>query len=82
MIENKEFCNTTGKVCYSQKEAGIILNDFKRFRNRNKRKSIPQRYYKCQFCGYWHLTHFRNLKTCKVTLRRCGHRGHKEILFD
>ena len=79
---NHKMCPVTGKVSYSQKEAGCVINDVKKFKNHNRGKNITQRCYKCQFCGYWHLTHFRNLRTCKRTLGRCGPRGHKEIPED
>lgn len=56
-----ERCSRTGKVCYTERDAGEMLN-----RTRDKRyikrkhlnsKNAPRRKYRCEFCGWWHLTH-------------------------
>ena len=54
------YCKYSGKKCYTQKEAGDIIRDFKRH-DRNKRfmEHIPQRAYFCKECKAFHLTHFR-----------------------
>ena len=49
------------KVCYSQKQAGQIVNSLKHRRKNNTRKSfwrkkIPVRYYYCKECKSYHLT--------------------------
>lgn len=50
----KRFCETTGKICYSRREAGNILN----YTKRNKfGRNIPKRSFFCEECGTWHLTH-------------------------
>ena len=76
-----EYCSETGKKCYSQKVANDIIRKVKKARNSHRPKSIPKRSYKCQFCGYYHLTHYSGLHTCKNTLRRYGPKGFKEYYF-
>ena len=65
----KRFCETTGKICYSRREAGNILN----YTKRNKfGRNIPKRCFFCEDCGTWHLTHltrFGERKT-KKKIRR------------
>lgn len=62
-------CNVSGKVCYSEKEAGSVINSCKKhyYSSRQKthkktfsKKSIPQRKYYCKDCNYFHLTHIKN----------------------
>lgn len=71
----KEICSQTGKICYTQKAASEAINKVKRAKRCKKPKVIPQRSYHCKFCGMWHLTHFRRLETCKVSLHKYGYRG-------
>lgn len=78
----REYCETTHKICYSQKEANNIIASAKRWRRCKKPKQIPQRSYYCENCGYYHLTHFRNLHTCKATLRRYGAKGYKGVDYE
>ena len=47
-------CESTGKICYSKKEAGIALNVARHHGNRAKK--IPKRMYLCKECGHYHLT--------------------------
>lgn len=48
----EEVCESTGKVCYSKREAGIA-----RARCRHsKRDRVPRRIYFCKECGWYHLT--------------------------
>lgn len=77
-MEEREYCEVTGKVCYSEKSANSIVNAARRSRRRQKTQFIPQRSYRCQFCGAYHLTHYRKEKTSKATLRKYGFRGFKE----
>ena len=58
MLEQK-ICPATGKVCYSQKEAGNVIRRLKRHRVGHKNKTIPMRHYYCQECGTYHLTHWK-----------------------
>ena len=66
MKENseKEHCPYTGKICYSQRGASNAISFFKHHRNKRsrfkKQKNIPVRYYYCEKCGCYHLTHYRN----------------------
>lgn len=76
--EEREVCSISGKICYSKREAGCIINDIKRFKNA-RTKNVPKRFYKCKFCGNWHLTHFKRFETCKRTLQKYGPRGLKEF---
>ncbi|MBO7715755.1 MAG: hypothetical protein J6S85_19490 [Methanobrevibacter sp.] len=69
----REYCPTTGKVCYtSSREAHETITRLKKSRRTKKGKYIPKRVFKCQFCGYFHLTHYNSNQTCKSTLRRYG----------
>lgn len=61
-------CSATGKVCYSEREAGSIINDCKRHyhtahmishKKNSCRNSIPKRKYYCKECGCFHLTHIK-----------------------
>ena len=47
--EAQEVINTAHKHKYSK---GKRIN--------KKKAKIPQRSYKCEFCGYWHLTSSKN----------------------
>lgn len=53
-------CESTGKICYSKKEAGIALNRAKKHYHSddesNASKKIPKRKYYCEKCGHYHLT--------------------------
>lgn len=53
-------CKECGKICYTKREAGSIINSLKRHRNSTRlgrNKEFPRRKYFCTFCGYYHLTH-------------------------
>lgn len=50
----KIICNYTGKQCYTQKAAGIVLRGAKNHKQRGS--VIPRRSYFCKECGYYHLT--------------------------
>lgn len=60
-------CEYTGKICYTQREAGAVINNCrKHFYVGNHRwikskysnsKYIPRRKYFCKECGYFHVTH-------------------------
>ena len=51
-------CEKTGKICYSEKEAGRAINHSKkhRYRKSHYKKKIVKRKYRCEFCNTWHLT--------------------------
>jgi len=80
-MTNKPHCSVTNKICFSQKEASDTIRRIKKARNSHRPKNIPQRSYRCQYCGSWHLTHYRNYETCKATLRKNGLRG-SERFYD
>lgn len=51
-------CKDSGKVCLTVREAGEIINSFKRHHNNKTRNgNRPCRKYWCKCCGYYHLTH-------------------------
>lgn len=52
---NQIYC-TCGKAIYSQKEAYIKLNHFKRWKNVNSKAKHPIRVYRCELCNEWHIT--------------------------
>ena len=61
-MTTRYICEQSGKVCYSQKDAGDLIRHFKNTRRRKRSdtgKHIPQRSYKCEFCGAYHLTHYK-----------------------
>lgn len=53
MLE-RNYCRFTGKVCYSQKEAGNVVRRLKRHRIGITNKTIPMRTYYCKACGTYH----------------------------
>ena len=56
--EQNLICEETQKVCMTVREAGMVLNLFKRHHHmRAKKDKIPKRKYLCKYCGYYHLTH-------------------------
>lgn len=46
-----------GKICYSRKEAGTIVNLYTRRHHRTHAKKVPCRVYLCSQCGTYHTTH-------------------------
>ncbi|MBR6081219.1 MAG: hypothetical protein IKP60_13840 [Treponema sp.] len=57
MEKEKERCAQTGKICYTRAECGCLINDARN--HAAFRKQMPKRAYRCQFCGTWHLTHYK-----------------------
>lgn len=71
-MNNEEitYCKSTGKRCYTKKEAESALSFFRsKHRNRKARgtgrKNIPCRCYLCDKCGSYHLTHIKMWDTEK-----------------
>lgn len=65
-------CSVAGKICYTEQEAGIVINGCKKhiyMGGRQWAKSIPRRKYYCKDCGYFHLTHMAlyNIESRKYT---------------
>lgn len=56
MVDKDNLCDVTGKICYSQKDAGSIINGA-----RHNRKNKPKRMYLCKHCNSYHLTHFKTM---------------------
>lgn len=51
-------CPECGKICYTEREAGAVLNRARRRKQyKGRKKYIPRRYYMCEYCGCWHTTH-------------------------
>lgn len=50
-------CSATGKYCYSEREAGFLVNQSKKghFDKYNKKKRLTRKY-RCEVCGCWHVT--------------------------
>lgn len=72
MNEEEEIirCKQTGKICYTAELATQRINSASKKHNRRtrgvqSRKITPKRKYKCEFCGYFHLTHFKGNKRLK-----------------
>lgn len=55
-FEKELRCESTGKICYTKREAGNAINGAKSHCNRSKK--IPKRKYYCEECGCYHLTHY------------------------
>ena len=56
-------CYSVGKVCYTAREAGGVINNARRhhYSTDDKRgKNIPKRKYYCKECGFYHLTHYKS----------------------
>lgn len=53
LIDGVERCGRTGKKCYSYRSAHCAAKHGKKCRGVNKH---PLRFYKCEHCGWWHLT--------------------------
>lgn len=52
-------CDGCGKICYSSREAGEIINSSKRHHRNDhlgRSKKYPRRKYFCCECGYYHVT--------------------------
>ena len=72
---NYVICYFSGKICYSQREAGMVITGCKKHFYAGKRhwvksahgtgssKSIPRSKYYCKDCGYYHVTHIKNYRT-------------------
>ena len=51
-------CKVSGKLCFTERAAGAVLNSFKHHHSgRSKKNLIPRRKYFCKSCGFYHLTH-------------------------
>ena len=62
-------CIFTGKICYTEREAGHVINSCKKHvylghgrcgkssHGTGSSKAIPRRKYYCKDCGYYHVTH-------------------------
>lgn len=60
-------CIFTGKICYTEREAGIVINGCKKHVHvgggkfiksaHGKSKAIPRRKHYCKDCGFYHVTH-------------------------
>lgn len=47
-------CSYSGKQCLSRRDAGTIVNKFKRHHRYNEK--YPRRVYYCASCGAFHVT--------------------------
>lgn len=52
-----------GKVCYTEREAGGLLNSLKARGSKDwvstrRKTKVMKRKYHCNECGFWHLTHY------------------------
>ena len=75
---NNVRCYAAGKVCYTAREAGEVINkSHSHHYDSDKRlrpKTIPKRKYVCPDCGYYHVTHhaFFAGSEHQSHRRRCG----------
>ena len=64
---NYVMCVAAGKICYTEREAGLVINGCKKHvymggrhwakSSHGNSKSIPRRKYYCKDCGFYHVTH-------------------------
>lgn len=57
-------CESEGKICYTEREAGEAVNNAKKHHKHHGPDQIPRRAYLCS-CGCWHLTHIASCKTSR-----------------
>ena len=77
-------CKSEGKICYTEREAGIAINEAKkhhRSNNDNSSKKIPMRKYFCEKCGSYHLTSHKSLKG-SCSKRNYDQKRSKIIAFE
>ena len=65
----KKRCEKSGKIMYTKREAGTIINGIKGHKNSShmyRGTNKPQRMYYCEYCNSYHVTHYNNkMKTRK-----------------
>ncbi len=64
---NYVMCFFSGKICYTEREAGLVINGCKKHvysahgklvkSAHGNSKAIPRRKYFCKECGFYHVTH-------------------------
>lgn len=64
---NYVMCGAAGKICYTEREAGLVINGCKKYvymggrhwakSSHGNSKSIPRRKYYCKDCGFYHVTY-------------------------
>ena len=61
--QNDIICFQEHKICYTEREAGGILNSCRRHNYSNwgvGQKYKPMRKYYCNECGFYHITHLKS----------------------
>lgn len=61
--QNDIICSHECKICYTEREAGSIINTCKRHNYSNwgvGQKYKPMRKYYCKDCGFYHLSHLKS----------------------
>lgn len=61
--QNDIICFQEHKICYTEREAGSIVNDCKKHNYHSRgvgQKYKPMRKYFCKDCGFYHLTHLKS----------------------
>lgn len=58
----RNVCPVSGKVCYSRRDANMMISAWKGKRLRRRGKEIPKRAYFCRECGAYHLTHWKKFR--------------------
>lgn len=55
--EEERICEVEGKICYTERRAGEILNSTKRHNYSSRKKGVkPLRKYYCIHCKSYHIT--------------------------
>ncbi len=78
-FEKEIRCESTGKICYREKEARTTLNGAKHHGNRSKKS--PKRMYLCKECGYYHLTSQKS-ENISCSKRNYNQKRNRIILFE
>lgn len=61
--QNDVICFQENKICYTEREAGKIVNGCKRHNYNSwgvQRKYKPMRKYFCRDCGFFHVSHLKS----------------------
>ena len=85
---NYVMCIFTGKICYTEREAGLVINGCKKHfyaghgrwakSAHGNSKSIPRRKYYCKDCGFYHVSH---LKSFVFEAKQLKHRDREFNIY-
>ena len=79
--QNDIICFQEHKICYTEREAGSIVNACKRHNYSNwgvGQKNKPMRKYYCKDCGFYHVSH---LKSYVFEAKQFKHRDREFYVY-